>query len=443
MLLMPMLGKAEIHLEAEDYVNARTNYEEAMRNTDDEERITELYEAYHRTYLIPVYADRTKQVEPNDELFVKARLLRKEERFLEAAEIYAQLANSNLFAEDTVYALYWTGRCYHDAALQTLTLTDASLFRKSVNAFKKLIVDYEDSSYTIKAYYYLTLAYRNWANVTRDQSKWQLVIDTVEEANTKYAHSNEIEVQGELSRMQEPKNEALERLLPPPDPLEEEAERAVNAAEIAIDRANQENREPQLIHRANEHLEQAKQQMRRNNYREALNSAKTVLEIITSSATIQHYVDEGHIYLEQGKLEKAMEKVNQALDLDRNYPPAHELLSKIKQRYYGLGWIFFDEEQYHKAIAAFKNAIDIDQEFKEAHNHLGVVYIKQEKYAEAIESLEEAISIDAQFKEAHFNLALAHLELNESEAAIDAANAALEIDPNYEPARMLREFITD
>ena len=243
------IGIAEIHFEAEDYVNARANYEEAMYSTDDEEQKIEIYKKYQLTYLIPTPGPDLIP-EPNDKLFVKARLLRKEKRFLEAAKIYEQLANSNLSVEDTVYALYWTGYCYHEATLQNTTLTDATLFRESVDAFKIVISDYEDNSYTIKTYYYLTLSYRNWAQTLRNQSKWQLVIDTVEEANTEYADSDDTRIQGELSRMQELKNEALEKLPLPPDPLKEEAERAINAAETAIDRVKQENRELQLIHEA-------------------------------------------------------------------------------------------------------------------------------------------------------------------------------------------------
>ena len=433
------VGKAEIHLDAEDYVNARINFEEAIYNTDDNEQRTEIFKKIQLTYLDPEYPDRRKQHYSSDELFVKARLLRMEGRFLEAAEIYEQLANRTLSVEDTVYALYWAGSCYHEATLQTSTLTNVALLRKSVDTLKKLITDHEDSSYDVKAYRYLTLAYTNWAKVSRDQSKWQLVIDTVEKAYMKYEDSDDTTVQGLLSRMQALKNEALKRLPRPPDPLQKEVERAINAAEIALDRAKQENREPQLIHKANEHLEQAKQQIHRNNYREALNFGKKALEIITPN--IQHYIDEGHIYLEQGILKKATEKAKQALSLDPNYAPAPELLSKIKQRYYGLGWTFFDEEQYDKASAAFKNAIKIDPKFKKAYNHLGVVYIKERKYVEAIEVLEEAISIEGKFKEAHFNLALAYLELDEDEAARNAANAALEIDSNYKPARMLIKFI--
>ena len=385
------VGKAEIHLEAEDYANARINFEEAIYNTDDPERRIELFKKIQLTYLDPEYPDRRRQHYPNDELFVKARLLRMEGRFLEAAEIYEQLANRTLSVEDTVYALYWAGCCYHEATLQTSTLTDVALLRKSVGTLKKLITDYEDSSYDVEAYRYLTLTYTNWAEVSPDQSIWQLVIDTVDKAYIKYEDSDDTKVQGQLSRMQELK------------------ERATQMIDDSQDDDTSDQPEPP----------------------EPLDPSPAVL------------VNQGDIYFKQGKLEEATGKARQALHLDSNYAPACELLSKIKQRYYGLGWTFFDEEQYDKAIAAFKNAVNIDPKFKEAHNHLGVVYIKQGKYVEAIEVLEKAISIDGNFKEAYFNLALAYLEHGEFEAAINAANHALEIDPNYKPARMLIECIAD
>ena len=310
-----------------------------------------------------------------------------------------------------------------------------------------VIYDYENTSYTIKTYYYLSLAYRNWAKVLRDIPKYQSVIDTVEKANTEYADSNDTTVHGWLSRMRELQDEADEKLHPQPNPLKEEAERAINDAGIAIDRAKRKNMETQLIHEAEKHLEKAKQQIHRNNYRVALNQAETALEIINKERPLppikQRYVEEGHTYRRQGKLEKAMEKAKQALDIDPNCASAHELLSEIKERYYGRGWTFFDEEQYGRAIDVFKNAIKIDPEFKEAHNYLGAAYIKQEKYAEAIRSLEEATRIDERFKEAHFNLALSYLELNEFEAATEAANAALNIDPGYEPAKIIIKLIED
>ena len=380
------IEKAEIHLEAKDYVNARANYEEAMYSTEDEERKTEIYKKYQFTYLVPVYADGRGTRENRDNVlrFIDATRLRKEGKFLESAKLYETLAHSDLSAEDTAKALYWTGYCYHKAAF-----TNPNLFNKSVNAFKKLIGNYSNGTHIIEAYYYLTLVYVDWAQISGNRSKYQSVIDTVEEANTRYTDSDDVRNQGWLSRMQELKKIAIQKLepLPVPDP-----------------------------------------------------DPPPAPDPVPDPAPL---VDQGYIYLGRGELEKALKKVRQALDIDADHQRVPQLLSAIKEIYYGRGWTFFDEEQYGKAIAAFKNAINIDPKFKEAHCHLGVIYIEQQRYPEAVKALEKATEIDPRFKEAHFNLALAYLKLGEFEFAKNAATAALEIDPNYEPADMLIRFIAD
>ena len=438
------VGRAEIHLEAEDYIKARANYEEAIYSTDNEERRRELSVAYHSTYLVPIppKPNGGKQPDPDDTLFFTATLLRHEQRFLEAAKIYEELANSTRPADDMAYTLYWKGRCYYEAAQ-----TDSTLFGKSVDAFTKLIGDYKNSSYDITAYYYLSLAYTDWFKVSGNQPKCQLVIDTVEEAIAKYGDSDDPIIQGRLSRMQKLKDEASKKLSPPPDPLKEEAEKAINDAETAIVRAKQEKGKPQLISQANEYIEDAKHQMRIREYKTVISLGEKAIEILKKPIPIQpskkNYVNQGYRYLQQGELEKATEKARQVLNIDRNYPPARKLLSEIKEKHYGRGWTFFDEEQYDKAIAEFRNAININPDFKEAHCLLGVIYIEQQKYTEAINPLKKAISIDKDYKEAYFNIALAYLKLGEFEEAKDAANYALGIDPTYEPALMLIKFIAD
>lgn len=437
------VGIAEIHLEAKDYVKARANYEEAIHNTTDEERKRELYLAYHRTYLVPDHdKDDSRQRELDDELFVKARLLRLEKRWLEAAQTYEKLTDRNLSVEDMLYALYWRGRCYYAAAQ-----ADSMLFSKSVDALTKLTTDYENSGYDIKPYYYLILAYTNWAEASDDLSIYQLVINTFEKVNAKYADSNDSTVQELLSHMRRLKESAVKKLHPP-NLKKEQAERAIKNAEREIAKARQENKDPQLIHQANKHLEYAKQQKRTNHYEKSISAAKKAIEIIKASLQPQppdpqHYVDEGNIFFEQSELEKALEKVEQALNLDRNYSPAHTLKSKIKKRYAARGRRFFEEEKDDEAIDAFKSAVSINihPELKEAYNYLGVIYIGQRQYREAIAFFSKAVRIDANFKEAYFNSALAHLELGEFEGAIKAAEAALRIDPNYEPPRMLIELV--
>ena len=310
------------------------------------------------------------------------------------------------------------------------------------------MVDHESSSYNIKPYYYLTLAYTDWAEVSGDNSKYQLVVDTFEKANVKYADSNDGRIQESLSHMRGLKEDALKKLYP----LKEEAELVVMEAEKKLAKAQRENNEPQLIHQANQHLEEAKRHMSINNYEKAISEGEKALENLKPippppppPPDPQPYVDEGYRDLAQGRLEEALENAEQALEINVNYARARELKSKIKQRYSARGKRFFEDEKYDEAIEAFNNAININisLQLKEPHNYLGIIYIRQEKYREAIEAFSKAIRIDANFKEAYFNRALAHLELEELGEAIINAEAALRIDPNYEPARMLIEFIAD
>lgn len=437
------VGIAEIYLEARDCVNARKNYEKAIDSTTDEDhRIEELYIAYHRTYLVPICIDPLP--DPSDcigELFKKARLLRMEERWSEAAEIYEQLANMNLSVEDMTYSLYWGGRCYYEAAR-----TDSTLFSRSVALLTELITDYENNRYEIEPYYYLTLAYTCWAEASDDLSIYHLVIDTFERANARYADSNDSTVQELLSQIRRLNRDADERLCP----LRREAERTIQRAEEAIANASEENIDHQEIRQANQHLELAKHQERIRNYEGAIHAAQRTIEIIESTQlpplppSPQPYVDQGNTYLGQGELEKALDQVEQALDIRSNYAPALTLKVKIKERYAARGKWFFEEEKYDEAIEAFNNAININISLtlKEPHNYLGIIYIRQERYREAIDAFSKTIRIDVNFKEAYFNRGLAYLELREFEKAIVNAEDALRIDPYYEPARMLIEFIT-
>lgn len=385
------IGIAEIHLEAEDYINARANYEEAMYSTEDGARKIEIYKKYQLTYLVPVYADdgNVSDNRGDTQRFIQAARSRREGRFLEAAKLYEELIDSNLSTEDTAKAIYWTGYCYHKEGTP-------ALFTKSVDAFKKLIGDYNESSYTIEAYYGLVLVYADWAQAPGYKSKWELVITTVDEAIAKYTNTHDVRERGWLSRMQEVKEIAIQKLKPPnPKP---------DSKPVPVP-------DPVLAPK--------------------------------SPLTKERYVDQGYIHFGRGELKDAAKKARQALKVDPNYQRASDLLSEIKDTYYGRGWTFFDEEQYDKAIEAFKNAIDIEGQFKEAYCHLGVIYIKEQEYAEAIKILKEAIKIDKRFKEAHFNLSLAYLRLGRFEAAKNAANAALRIDPNYEPANRLIDYIAN
>lgn len=352
------VGKADIHLEAENYVKARENYEEAIYSTDDEERRVELYEAYHRTYLTPDPISPTPSPEPNDELFTKGMLLRMEKRFSEAAETFEELTNNSLSTEDISSGLYWSGRCYHDA----------SRFKKSVDAYEKLIADYDDSSYTIKAYYYLALAYRDWAKVFRDQSKYELVINTVDEANTKYVNNSDSSVYGWLSRMQDLEEEARKKLTSPlPDPTEEKEHTDKNG-EDPDPHIKRKNKNGQLTREANKHPEPTK--------REKPDKDK--------------YYGRGLTFFDESQYEKAIEAFKNAINID----------SEFKEAHFYLGVIYIKQKRHAEAIKAFEKAIRIDSEFKEAYYNLSLVHLESNDRKKAREAAKSALRIDPDYEPA-------------------------------------------
>ena len=334
------VGKAEIHLEAENYVKARENYEEAIHSTKYEERKLELYEAYHRTYLTPIYP--TPLPEPDDELFIKGLLLRKEGRFLEAAEAFKELANNSLSTEDVSSGLYWLGRCYYDQAL----------FTNSVKTFEKLITNYKDSSYTIKTYYYLALAYSTWAETiaaqSESKSKYELVINTVELANAQYVSNSDSAVHGWLSRMQDLKDNARERLSISPDSVEDPTD--VNPEDPCVHIEPPTPPNPEIPDK-------------------------------------DKYYGRGLTFFDDSQYTRAIEAFKNVIEIDSEYKEAH----------FYLGVIYIKQKRHTEAIKAFEEAIRIDSEFKEAYYNLSLVYLERNDREKARETAESALRIDSKY----------------------------------------------
>ena len=355
------IGKAEIHLEAENYIKARENYEEAIYSVNDEERRVEIYEAYHRTYLVPVYA--SIQPEPSDELFIKGRLLRKEHRFRESAEIYDKLANSNLTTEDTIYALYWLGRCSHDAAHQDPTLTDVALLKKSVDAFKKLIADHEDSSYTVKAYFYLALAYSDWAETLKKPSKCELVIDTIEKANARYKDNNDSSVRGWLRRMQDLEDNARKKS--PPDDPGHTVDKGGKDPSIHI---KQEDGNTQSTQKVNKHPKPTRPEIPDKD---------------------KHY-DLGLTFFDESQYAEAIKAFKKAINID----------SKFKEAHFYLGVIYLKQKRHTEAIKTFEEVIRIDSKSKEAYYNLGLAHLELNDHKKVREAASSALEIDSNYKPA-------------------------------------------
>ena len=333
------VDSGDIYFGRKDYEAASEAYKRALDTIGDAERRKQIHQKYQQTLVLinpPIPEQRLSEAEeietPNFSALTEATFLRFEKRFEKAATQYEVFANDYLPFEDGVYALYWAGRCYYDAAL----------FPQSVDAFQRLINDYAYSPNAIEAYHGLAKAYYSWAERDRDRSKCQLVISTVEEAKRLYAGKDDTKVGNWLRRMQVIQQKAVEKLNdkyepdpPPPADL----------------------------------------------------------------------VQQGLANFNRDELDTAKRKAEQALNLDPNYSPADELLSKIKVKYYDRGLEFLDTNRYSEAINVFDKVISIDTQYKEAHFHLGVAYFNLRNYTYAENAVRAALDIDSEYEEARRLLA--------------------------------------
>ena len=138
-----------------------------------------------------------------------ADLLRSAERFGEAAEKYEAVVASNPTGEYADDAQYLVGLCYYKAATD-----DPAFFERSVTAFEKMLSEYAESPNAVEAYYGLSLAYRDMADMAMkqgDESKWAKVLEVADAANEKYASSDDEGVKRTLGHIDLVKATAIEK----------------------------------------------------------------------------------------------------------------------------------------------------------------------------------------------------------------------------------------
>jgi len=319
-------GIGDIYSRSNDLVNARLNYEEAMHSTTDIARKQVLLQKYHNTFLIPDPPEPKPDPTQTSGLFVKANLLRIEEKYAHAGPLYETLSNSEIPNDDIAYALYWGGYCYLNAAM----------YEESVLLFDKLIREHENSSELIKTYYYLALSYYEWGNkLGRDESKYQLVIQTVDKAIDRFSLiQNNIDRRW-LSNMNDIKDKVVMFLpkidAPPPE------NKQVSPEEIKL-----------------KHYDQAWFYYVENLYDKAIVEFEKCLDI--DPYFINAYCNLGVIYILKKEYKKAIDELNQALDIDSHFKEAH----------FNIGLAYLRLGNFEEAKIAANRALQIDKNYEAA-----------------------------------------------------------------------------
>ena len=142
----------------------------------------------------------------------------------------------------------------------------------------------------------------------------------------------------------------------------------------------------------------------------------------------------GEAYLKLEDLEKAEKGARDALDIDRNYELAKELLEKIKQKHKEHGDNYRHRKAYAEASISYQHAIRIDNKYKEAYNTLGIVYRNMKEYDKALTAYQKAIDIDDRCQVTHNNLSIVYRKIGEYAKAVSSLERAIAIKPDYQTA---------
>lgn len=137
---------------------------------------------------------------------------------------------------------------------------------------------------------------------------------------------------------------------------------------------------------------------------------KESIKYLQKSLTINPSLTEAHNYLgvayqEIGLLDEAEREFRIAI-MDQNYPS--RFLS-----YYNLARLCFTRNMLKEALEYIERALELNKNFRMAYNLKGVILEKQLKYDEAIESYKKALRNLEQDVDINFNLAVAYFKNNE------------------------------
>ncbi len=318
-------GIGDIYNRSGNYVIARKNYEESMHSSTDKIRQQELLRKYQETYLVPEPPDHFKsKSNHNSSLFVKANLLRRQEKYSDAAPLYEKLSNSDIPKDDIVYSLYWGGYCYQQA----------SEYSKSEELLKRLVREFSNSPEVMKTYYQLALTYSKWAKTDgRNLSIFRLVIETVDQAIEKYSlieKNNDLRL---LSQMRALKAEAVDNIPIPND----RNEPVPSPDEMKM-----------------KHYDQALVYLDENLFDQAITEFEKCLNI--DPYFINAYCNLGVIYINKKNYNKAIDELNEAIYIDIHFKEAH----------FNIGLAYLRLGRYEDAKIAANAALQIDPNYEAA-----------------------------------------------------------------------------
>lgn len=163
----------------------------------------------------------------------------------------------------------------------------------------------------------------------------------------------------------------------------------------------------------------------------------------------------GNYFYRQGKLDRAVRELEEAVRLNQNYPEGHNSLGtmymdkglidkavaeyavaiKLKpqfpQAYYNLGNAFAKKGLPDDGIGYFQKAVSLGMYNPQVFNNLGSAYMRKGMTDDAVESYQKALSVSPDFAEVHSNLGYVYTERGDLERAASELKEALRLQPGH------------
>lgn len=173
----------------------------------------------------------------------------------------------------------------------------------------------------------------------------------------------------------------------------------------------------------------------------------------------------GWFYTEQGRVDKAIEHFERAIEIKPDGVEAHDSLGtalanlgrvdeamaqyretlRIKPDYasghYGLGNVHLRAGRWDDAAAEYRETLRIKPDHAGAYNNLGATFARQGQWEAAIVEYRRAIDVDPNYATAYGSLGNALARLERFDEAAAAYRRALELSPDFAEARQNLQLI--
>lgn len=173
-------------------------------------------------------------------------------------------------------------------------------------------------------------------------------------------------------------------------------------------------------------IENATAANRAVNIPEFVNIPPEALQEIEAPVAEQYrYFDKGVALTDKGQFDQAILEYRKALDVDPDYPQAHNNIALILKR----------QGKPDAAIWHLAQALRVDPDYADAHNNWGLALADMRNFDEAAGHYQEALRLNPKCAEAHYNWAYVLSAKGRFDAAITHYQEALRIKPDFAQAQ--------